>query len=90
MGAYHLNELGQRLLQGIVPDGFFDVEIQQTHCPAVEFFFDTKLTYLSISIQERVRQVRLQYLQHARSLDARYPGPAFEHELKSYGTDGVL
>ena len=24
MGAYHLNEDGQRLLLGIVPDGFFD------------------------------------------------------------------
>ena len=26
MGAYHLNEDGQRLLQGIVPDGFLDAQ----------------------------------------------------------------
>ena len=44
MGAYHLNEDGQRLLQGIVPDGF--LEAQQTHYPAVDIFFKTKLLHL--------------------------------------------
>ena len=94
MGAYHLNEDGQRLLQGIVFDGFLDaqaVEAQQIHQPAVDLFLNSKtLASLLISVQERVRQVQRQSLRLARSLDARYLGSTFVHVLKSYGIDAAF
>ena len=47
MGAYHLNEDGQRLLQGIVPDGFLKAnETKQTHYPTFDVFLNTKLLHL--------------------------------------------
>ena len=49
MGAYHLNEDAQRLLQGIVPDGFLDAQGRggpAIHYPAVDIFLSTKLLHL--------------------------------------------
>ena len=77
MGAYHLNEDGQRLLQGIVPDGFLKA---QGHGDPANPLSNRRniiehktLASLLISIQERVRQVQRQSWRVARSLDARYP-----------------
>ena len=67
------------------------VEAQQTHYRAVDIFLNTKnLASLLISVQERVRQVQRQSWRVARSRDSRYPGSAFEQELKSYGVDVAL
>jgi len=38
MGAYHLNEDGQRLLQGMASSTPMAMEAQQTHYPAVNIF----------------------------------------------------
>jgi len=94
MGAYHLNEDGQRLLQGIVPDGFLDAQGRGGPANPLSgrrhIFEHKTLASLLISVQERVRQVQRQSWRVARSLDSRYPGSTFEQELKSYGVDGAL
>ena len=76
MGAYHLNEDGQRLLQGIVPDGFLDAQgrggLANPLSGRRHIFVHKTLAYLVISVQERVRQVQRQSWRVARSLDARY------------------
>jgi hypothetical protein len=49
MGAYHLNEDGQRFLQALFPMESSTpraVEAQQTHYPAVDIFFNTKSLHL--------------------------------------------
>ena len=81
MGAYHLNEDGQRLLQGIVPDvvpdGFLDAQGRFPANPLSgrrHIFEHKTLASLLIFVQERVRQVQRQSWRVARSLDSRYPG----------------
>ena len=64
MGAYHLNEDGQRLLQGFVPDGFLDAQGRGGPANPLSSrrrIFERKtLASLLISVQERVRQVQRQ------------------------------
>ena len=74
MGAYHLNEDGQRLLQGIVPDGFLDTQGRGGPANPQLFFEHKTLASLLISVQERVRQVQRQSWRVARSRDSRFPG----------------
>ena len=80
MGAYHLNEDGQRLLQGIVPDGFLDAQGRggpANPLSGLRHIFEHKtLAPLLISVQERVRQ--RQSWRVALSLDSRHPGSTFE------------
>ena len=62
MGAYHLNEDGQRLRQGIVPDGFLDAQGRvgpANPLSGLRHIFEHKsLASLLISVQELVRQVQ--------------------------------
>ena len=66
MGAYNLNEHGQRLLQGIVPDGFLDAQGRggpaNTLSGRRHIFEHKTLASLLISVQKRARQVRHQQL----------------------------
>ena len=82
MGAYHLNEDGQCLLQGIVPDGFLDAQGRGGPANPLSDRRNINehktLAYLLISVQERVRQVQRLSWRVARSLDSRYPGSIFE------------
>ena len=87
MGAYHLNEDGQRLLQGIVPDGFLDAQGRGGPANPLSgrrhiFEHNTLASLLLISVQERVRQVQRKSRRVARSLDSRYPGSTFEQDLR--------
>ena len=94
-----LNEDGQRLLQGIIPDMLLDGRScglgpfmgMRNRLVGVQTLVEHKtLAAVLTKLEARVEQVRRWYSQQAQVLDARYPGSTFSKELLSYGLNGAL
>jgi len=99
MNTRGLDEDGQRLLQGIIPDMLIDAR----GCGGGPFNalpnrlvgFQTlgehkTLASIGMSVEARAELIQQQYEKHAQELDARYPGSTFKKEKDTYGMGGLL
>jgi len=94
-----LNEDGQRLLQGIIPD----ILIDGRNCGSGPFsgmsnrlvgrqtLVEHKtLAATSISVKARAERAKRQYQQRAQDLDATFPDSTFVREMMTYGANGAI